>query len=114
MERIVRGYWDCRYCKKTQIDGLLDKCPDCGGGKPSDIKYYMLGDSPSTIKKVDYLSEAELNSAGIAIDECDGNHKEWICDYCGWTNNYADTTCASCGSSKLEHTKEYGNNSNKK
>lgn len=108
MARIVRGYWSCDYCGSKDIDGLQDKCPNCGMGKPINTKYYMKGDSPATIKKEDYLTETELKEAGIKVEECDGDHKEWLCDYCGQLNNWSNTHCDSCGSSHEESTKEYG------
>lgn len=108
VDKIIRGYWSCEYCGSKDIDGLVDKCPNCGMGKPIDIKYYMKGNSPSTIKKEDYLTKEELNRAGIEVEECDGNHKEWLCDYCGQLNNWSNTHCDSCGSSHEESTMEYG------
>ena len=29
-------------CDSKDIDGLLDKCPNCGAGKPIDTKYYIM------------------------------------------------------------------------
>ena len=56
----------------------------------------------------DVLSEKELEKAGISKEECDGKHKEWVCDFCGSLNNWADNVCSSCGSQKDESDTLYG------
>lgn len=53
MSKIIRGYWDCKYCEEKGIDGLLDKCPNCGSGKLEDTVYYMKN-------KREYFSEDEI------------------------------------------------------
>lgn len=100
-KEIIRGYWDCSFCNTKGIDGLIDICPNCGAGKKKDVKYYMKSTD-------DVVSEQELNDAGISIEECDGNHKEWICPYCGNVNNYTDETCQYCNGDKKEKEYEYG------
>ncbi len=99
-KRVIRGYWDCPHCNTKGIDGLLDKCPNCGGGKAPDTKYYMKG--------TNVVTDQELEKAKIGKDENDGKHKEWVCEYCGQLNNYSDTTCAYCGSPKEDAKREYG------
>lgn len=101
MSKIIRGYWDCDNCGSKSIDGLKDECPNCGKRKPDYVKYYMLS-------KDDVVSTQELNSAGIKEDECDGNHKEWVCPYCNQINNYSDDVCVACGGNKEESLYEYG------
>lgn len=101
MSKIIRGYWNCLSCGRKAIDGLKDECPSCGKRKPDDINYYM-------VSKDDVVSELELNEAGINEEECDGNHKEWICSYCNQINNYSDDICVSCGGNKNESIYEYG------
>lgn len=93
MGKIIRGYWDCQYCGKKKIDGLVDECPGCGKHKPEGTSYYM-GDPNN---KNDILSESQLNEAHIDISECDGEHREWVCHYCNQTNNWQDDICVSCG-----------------
>lgn len=105
MEKIIRGYWDCSYCDKKKIDGLIDICPSCGKRKSESVKYYM--ENPN-----DIVSESELNAAGISKEECDGKHKEWICPYCLQLNNWADQECKACGSGKNLSEKQYGDNRN--
>lgn len=101
MEKIVKMFWDCGQCGRKDIDGLIDICPSCGKQKSADVKYHL------TNKSVE-VSEEELNSAGIAKKECDGNHKEWVCLYCNQLNNWADKSCRACGAAKAEAEKEYG------
>ena len=114
-DKIVKGYWDCPYCSSREIDGLVDFCPNCGVHKPKDVKYYLKGNvttnttySKSQISDSDVLSEKELEKAGISKEECDGKHKEWVCDFCGSLNNWADNVCSSCGSQKDESDTLYG------
>lgn len=115
-ERIVRGYWDCPYCDSKDIDGLVDKCPNCGRHKPENTKYHLKGAIPhenkiykkSVVEESDVLTTEELQKAGISKEECDGNHKEWVCSYCNSLNNWADDICTSCGSPRNEATLEYG------
>ncbi|WP_455721262.1 hypothetical protein [Agathobacter sp.] len=114
-EKIVRGYWDCPYCSSKDIDGLKDYCPNCGVHKPKDVKYHLKGDisteetySKSQVAEEDNLTKEELSKAGISEEECDGNHKEWVCDFCGSLNNWADDTCASCGAQREDAEFEYG------
>ena len=102
MERIVKAYWDCKYCGTTEISGLTDICPNCGKQKSKDVQCYM---KPGI---VEYVSEEELAAAKIKKEECDGEHKDWICNYCEQLNNYSDEYCSACGSPKTEATHEYG------
>ena len=114
-DKVVKGYWDCPYCSSREIDGLVDFCPNCGVHKPKDVKYYLKGNvttnttySKSQVPDSDVLSEKELEKAGISKEECDGKHKEWVCDFCGSLNNWADNVCSSCGSQKDESDTLYG------
>lgn len=99
--RIVRGYWDCKYCGTIKVDGLKDVCPNCGKQKSEDVKYYLSG-------KVEYLSEEALQEANIDIEDCDGEHPDWICDYCNQLNDHRDEICQACGAIKEESTLAYG------
>lgn len=100
MDKIIRGYWDCDSCGTSGIDGLVDRCPVCGIGKPHGIKYYMKSSS-------DIVSKDELSKAGISVEECDGKHEEWVCSYCSSLNNWADDKCAVCGASRVESSGKY-------
>ncbi len=102
MEKILKGYWDCPYCDSIGIDGLIDKCPTCGVQKPKEIKCYMKEGT------IEYVSEEELNAAGITIEECDGNHPDWVCNYCDQLNDYSEPRCTSCGADRAEATHLYG------
>lgn len=105
--KIIRGYWDCPYCGRKGIDGLFDKCPGCGTGKPADTRYYMGSHS-------DQVSEKELEAAGIGRDESDGKHKEWVCAFCGQLNNWRDQACVSCGAPRESSEMEYGDAARRK
>ena len=94
--RIIRGYWSCKYCGTTDIDGLIDVCPNCGKQKSSDVKYYMKQGIAEEV------TDTELQKAKIKKEECDGKHKDWICPYCNQLNNYADGVCVACGAEKSE------------
>lgn len=102
MNKIVKGYWDCPYCDSKGLDGLIDNCPNCGKQKPQDTKYYM----KSGIKE--YVSETELNAAGITLEECDGNHPDWICNFCNQLNDDSEEYCVACGAPKTSATHTYG------
>ena len=98
-DKIIRAYWDCPQCGMKGIDGLKDTCPGCGSGKDKNVRYYM--------KNVEEVSQEELEEAGISEDENDGAHREWVCAYCGFLNNYRDTACVRCGAPKEEQEGEY-------
>lgn len=100
MDKIMRGYWDCKYCGTQHIDGLVDVCPNCGKQKSADVRYYV--DDTST-----EVSDTELNAAGIIREECDGEHPDWVCPYCNQLNNYADDVCVACGGLKSESECNY-------
>ena len=94
MGRIIRGYWTCPYCETTDIDGLLDYCPNCARHKPKHTKYYMANGVAAgktyhadVIQSNEVVSDEELQHAGIQKEECDGNHPEWKCSYCNSLNN---------------------------
>ena len=99
-DRVIRGYWDCPQCGTKGIDGLIDVCPGCGSAKDKNVRYYM--------KKVEAVSEEELEAAGISKEESDGSHREWVCAFCGSLNNYRDEFCAHCGAAKAEKEQDYG------
>ena len=103
--KIIKGYWDCKYCGEKHIDGLIDECPCCGKRKSEDIKYYI---GTSNRDEMEEVTDSELLKAGISKEECDGNHKEWVCGYCGQINNYSDSSCRACGADKSEKSGEYG------
>ena len=100
MDQIIMGYWNCESCGTTDIEGLIDVCPSCGARKPANTRYHMKGRN--------VVTKEQLEKAGIGEDECDGEHKEWVCEYCGYLNNYSDTECFGCGAAKEESKQEYG------
>ncbi len=98
---IVKGYWTCEVCGTKDIDGLVDVCPNCGKQKSKTVKYYL-----REVEEV--VTDEELKKAGISKEECDGNHKDWVCNYCDQLNNWSDDFCSACGAPKDEATHEYG------
>ena len=104
-DRIIKGYWDCPHCGNKGIDGLVDICPSCGSAKDKNVRYYM--------KSVEEVSDEELTKAGLSREEADGEHREWICAYCGSLNNYSDQICAHCGADKKEKEQDYGGDTHK-
>lgn len=114
-DRIIKGYWDCPYCGRKDIDGLVDECPGCGRHTPENIHYHLKngfvpepGKHYSKPLASETVTDEELQKTGISKEECDGNHKKWVCSYCNSLNNYADESCTSCGSPKSEASLEYG------
>ena len=99
-DRIIKGYWDCPHCGAKGIDGLVDICPGCGSAKDKNVRYYM--------KSVEEVSDQELAAAGLSREDADGQHKEWICAFCGSLNNYNDEKCVHCGADKTEKEQDYG------
>ncbi len=114
-DRILKGYWQCPYCDTKDIDGLVDTCPGCGVHKPETVRYYMRSDVDTTgkvyskqqVSQEEAVKDEELEKAGVAKEECDGQHKEWICSYCNSLNNWADEFCSTCRSPKEESQGEY-------
>ena len=51
MGRLVKGYWDCKYCGQKAIDGPKRECPNCGAARDKDTKFYM------NLNKIEYVSE---------------------------------------------------------
>jgi len=100
MSQIIMGYWNCESCGASDIEGLIDVCPSCGARKPAHIRYHRKGRN--------VVSAEQLKTAGIGEEECDGEHKEWVCAYCGYLNNFSDAECDSCGAPKEEAEQEYG------
>jgi len=100
MSNVIMGYWNCESCGAVDIEGLMDVCPSCAARKPAHIRYHMKGRN--------VVSKEQLMQAGIGEDECDGQHKEWVCAYCGYLNNFSSVDCESCGAPKEEAEQEYG------
>lgn len=72
MARIIKGYWRCKYCGTEDIDGLVDRCPNCGKQKSEDVKYYLKDE------KVEVTDEG-LERAWISRAECNGEHEITRC-----------------------------------
>ena len=100
-KRIVKSFWNCPYCNRTHIDGLVDYCPGCGRHKLDTTKYDL--DRNNIVE----VSEKELKKAGIIHSENGEKRPDWKCAYCNSLNNWADEFCSSCASPKSEATEDY-------
>ena len=103
-KRIVKAYWNCKQCGRHHIDGLVDYCPGCGRHKNEDTQYDL--DKNNIVE----VSKDELDKAGIKMDSNGESHPDWKCDYCDSLNNWADTTCSSCGSPREKNSGDYFDN----
>jgi len=90
-KRVVKGFWNCKYCGTTKIDGLVDYCPNCGRHKPTGTKHGL--DKNNIVE----VSKEELAAAGIVHSEDGSKRPEWSCKYCDSLNNWLDDVCHSCG-----------------
>ena len=91
MGRTIEGFWDCPWCGKKHIRGLVRECPSCGAARGEDVTFYM--DDPHN-----YIDEETVKKVGTNPD--------WLCMYCGGLNNDKLTICKSCGASR-DGTKNY-------
>src|SRR5687768_5192204 len=85
---VREGRWDCQRCGSTGLYGRQQICPGCGSPRPEGIKFYMTDDAPMiTEQKV-----IEQAKAGA----------DWICQYCGASNNALAVKCQQCEAQKGE------------
>ena len=105
MGRLVKGYWDCKYCGQKAIDGPRRECPSCGVARDKDTKFYM------NLKKIEYVSEESSTTSrnNHEFEEKPNREPNWICDYCSTLNSSYTSRCASCGSKRNENSKTYSN-----
>ncbi|NJP05950.1 MAG: hypothetical protein HC837_10170 [Chloroflexaceae bacterium] len=83
---IREGRWDCQYCGKTGILGREQGCPGCGRVRPEGTKFYLLEDAPEVTDE--HLQERAQAGA------------DWVCAFCGTTNEAQRDPCKQCGASK--------------
>ena len=100
-KRTVKAFWNCPYCDRTHIDGLIDYCPGCGRHKIDSTHYNL------NINNIIEVSKEGLKKAGIIHSETGEKRPDWKCDYCNSLNNWADTNCSSCGSLKSDSKSDY-------
>lgn len=93
-EKLVMGYWDCATCSTKHINGTIRDCPSCGQPRGDDVNFYMDTDHK------EYVTDESI------IDRFDDG-PDWLCPACGALNNYNDTSCKGCGTTKNESSKDY-------
>ena len=110
----VWSYWRCTACDNI-IRGDSRSCPSCGQPIPNDVKYLM-PDNPEVMaaiaenkvligNKSTPKSEKHTDEKGVVSDivpkELESDKPNWQCNYCGYQNYFADTTCKGCGAGKV-------------
>lgn len=80
---VREGLWDCVYCGTTGVRGRDIACPNCGQVRPDDVTFYLAEDA------AEVTDEQLLQRARGGAD--------WVCDYCGTSNEAEHTTCKQCG-----------------
>ena len=119
----VWSYWRCTACDNI-IRGDSRSCPSCGQPIPNDVKYLM-PDNPEVMaaiaenkiligNKSTPKSEKHTDEKGVVSDivpkELESDKPNWLCNYCGYQNYFADTTCKGCGAGKEDATSDYFGN----
>ncbi len=99
-DRIVMGYWDCKYCGTNGIEGIRRDCPNCGHPRDKDVKFYMKSKShEEVVANNDYLSDKQAATKGKGPD--------WECSFCGALNSTLSNSCKSCGHLRDESDVDY-------
>ena len=99
-DRIVMGYWDCKYCGTDGIEGTRRDCPNCGHPRDKDVKFYMKSRTHEEVAaNNEYLSEKQAATKGKGAD--------WECSFCGALNSVLSTSCKSCGHPREESDLNY-------
>jgi len=94
---IREGRWDCTQCGTVGIRGRHRVCPNCGHPRPEKVRFYL----PNETKIVE--DEALIQQAKVGPD--------WICDYCGASNQADKKSCKQCDAlrdeSRTQEVKAY-------
>ncbi len=99
-DRIVMGYWDCKYCGTNGIEGTRRDCPNCGHPRDKDVKFYMKSRThEEVVANNEYLSEKQADVKGKGAD--------WECSFCGALNSVLSPSCKSCGHPREESDLNY-------
>ncbi len=99
MAAVHVGRWDCQQCGHKGILGPETKCPNCGAGRPKNVRFYLPKDA-EVVKDEEELKRAKAGA-------------NWECSFCGTDNEALNTHCSSCGnprtaSEKRLEVREYG------
>ncbi len=99
-DRIVMGYWDCKYCGTSGIEGIRRDCPNCGHPRDKDTRFYMKSRThEEVVSSNEYLTDKQ------AAQKCKG--PDWECSYCGALNSTLSSSCKSCGHTREESDLNY-------
>lgn len=99
--RIVEQFWSCPYCGTKDIRGRYRECPSCGRPRGEHTKFEVKN------PRSNYISDEEardIEKAGLAAPS---KEPDWYCEYCNTLNSAKDSTCRSCGASKMDSSKNY-------
>lgn len=95
IKKIRRGYWICPTCKHKN-PGNLELCESCGSSQQKNKD----GSNPffldSTSEEVTDPNELKEAYAG----------PDWICEYCGTSNDNLTDSCKQCGNTKGDKEEE--------
>ncbi|MCQ2495830.1 MAG: hypothetical protein MJ131_04480 [Lachnospiraceae bacterium] len=104
MGKLVKAYWDCKWCQTTGIGGDLRDCPNCSRPR-GDVKFYMKDNMQDHVVRqgqtsgIEYVDEAKAQTINRNAD--------WYCPYCDSLNNASDTVCKGCGATVDDSEKNY-------
>lgn len=91
-DKLVMGYWDCKYCGSKGIEGTKRECPHCGRPRGEGVKFYLGSDKR-------YLTKEESKNKGKGED--------WFCEFCETLNSATVSVCESCGAPRETDSKTY-------
>ena len=92
MGKIIKGYWDCKYCRTEGISGGFRECPNCGKPRDRKTRFYMKANT-------DYVDEKTAQTIS--------RNPDWICSFCNSLNSDLEKKCYSCGASKEDSFSNY-------
>ncbi len=84
--RLIKGYWDCKYCDTMKIGGDKTSCPNCGKPRDEDTRFYM------DHQRIEYVPEEKAKKIN--------RNPDWICHNCKQLNSDDLTNCKWYGSGR--------------
>lgn len=101
MGRIVEQFWSCPYCGAKDIRGRYRECTSCGRPRGDGTKFEVKNPTEN------YISDEEARSIERQGLASPSKEPDWYCEYCNTLNSAKDSTCRSCGASKMDSSKNY-------